>query len=136
MRKRHILGSIIYILAFTLILVTQASCSTPHIITTPIKPLSDDQETTFGNVMVEANARESTSEVKEPVVTQEMSINDGRPILENICAQCHLVQSLLEIKKSRIEWEGVLQQMEIMGVHLSENEKVTLLDYLATSEKH
>jgi hypothetical protein len=135
MRKRHSLGNLFYTSAIILILVLLVSCSALQSPTTQIKAPVDDQEMLREYASVQVDARESAPEVKVTTTTQEMSLIDGRSILENNCAECHLVQSLLQIKKSRTEWEGALQQMELIGIHLNETEKVVLLDYIATIEE-
>lgn len=56
---------------------------------------------------------------------------DGRFLQEQYCSRCHIFQWIEQTHKSRAEWESTLIQMEKMGVNLSENEKIILLDYLA-----
>jgi cytochrome c5 len=135
MRYRRFLPVKIYMLAMFLILGLLVSCSTPHTAATQIESSGGDQETRVEHASVQVDAQEVTIDVKATNPTQEMSINDGQTILENTCAQCHLAQSLLETKKSPAEWEAVLQQMALMGVRLSETEKIVLIEYLATTEE-
>jgi hypothetical protein len=135
MRKRHFLRNLFYALAIILILVPLVSCSALQSTTTQIKVPVNDQKMLREYASVQVDARESAPEVNVTTTTQKMSLIDGRSIIENNCARCHLVQSLLQSKKSRTEWEGALQQMELMGIHLNVTERVVLLDYLATKEE-
>jgi hypothetical protein len=41
----------------------------------------------------------------------------------------------VEINQSRADWERALQQMELLGVHIAEDEEVSLLDYLTGTTK-
>ena len=84
------------------------------------------------NVQVDASA---VDPLKILTVTSQAVLQlDGASLLENHCAQCHVTKSLKLMKKSRLDWEENLKQMAAMGVHLSDIEKETLLDYL-TFEK-
>ena len=60
---------------------------------------------------------------------------DAHLLLENHCSQCHLTQTLEQDKKSRADWETILEKMEQLGVQLDDAEKAILLDYLAASDK-
>ena len=77
------------------------------------------------------DAGASNSPATEPAVSQVTPLQDGQSLLESYCTQCHLAQLLEEVNKSRSDWEKTLAQMESMGVHLDDAEKVILLDYLA-----
>ena len=135
MRQRHFHNTVIFTLALLLITGALVSCSHPRQTTNKTKVPADAQVAAIDHASVQFEARENFPVIIATTTVQEMSINDGHTILENICAQCHLVQSLLQIKKSRPEWEGVLQQMEMMGVHLSNIDKSVLLDYLVATEE-
>ena len=71
----------------------------------------------------------------EPAAPQERPKKDGTALLESHCAKCHLVKWLQQIKKPPGEWEKTLAQMEAMGVHLQDAEKVDLLNYLTDADK-
>jgi hypothetical protein len=135
MRQRLFLITMIFTLVLFLITGVLVSCSRPRQTANETEIPADAQVTVIEHGSVLFEARESVPEVTATDTAQEMSIKDGHTILENICAQCHLVQTLLQIKKSRPEWEGVLQQMEMMGVHLSEIDKSVLLNYLVATEE-
>ena len=57
-------------------------------------------------------------------------LQDGKSLLESRCARCHLVDTLEQMEKSRDEWEGILAQMERIGVQISDREEAVLLDHL------
>ena len=135
MRQRHFLITVIFTLALFLITGALVSCSHSRQTANETEIPANERVTVTEYSSVQFDARESVPEVKATATTQEMSINDGHTILENICAQCHLVQSLLQIKKSSPEWEEILQQMEMMGVHLSEIDKSVLIGYLVSTEQ-
>ena len=67
-------------------------------------------------------------------IIQETPRLEGPTILQSHCAQCHDVQWLEQIQKTRQGWEQMLIRMEGMGVHLSDQEKVVLLNYLAVAD--
>lgn len=71
----------------------------------------------------------------EPAAPQVTPPQGGLLLLEDHCAQCHAVQMLEQSQKSRTEWEITLARMEGIGVHLSDAEKVILLDYLAVADE-
>ncbi len=80
-----------------------------------------------------AGAGEILSATIEPVASSpNMSQADGLLLLENRCSKCHLTDEIKQFKKSRSDWELTLNQMESLGIQLSEDERTMLLDYLAT----
>lgn len=64
------------------------------------------------------------------VATQETSLQDGASLINSHCARCHTVELLKQTTQTHAEWENTLAQMEKMGVTLSDDEKIVLLDYL------
>lgn len=64
------------------------------------------------------------------VVTQETSLQDGASLINNRCARCHTIELIKQTKQMRAEWENTLARMEKMGVTLSDDEKIVLIDYL------
>jgi len=135
MRNKSWQNNLVYTLVFIMILASLASCTTTSATASPIEAQGSDQEALNDQALVQFDVREKAPEVSVTITAQEISIKEGSTILENTCSQCHVVKSLLQIKKSRIGWEEALAQMETMGVHLNETEKITLLDYLATNEE-
>lgn len=64
------------------------------------------------------------------VVTRETPLQDGDSLINSRCARCHNVELLKRTKQTRTEWENTLAQMENMGVNLSADEKIVLIEYL------
>jgi LSD1 subclass zinc finger protein len=69
------------------------------------------------------------------IVTEETSLRDGASLLNSRCARCHTVELIKQTNQTRTEWENTLAQMEKMGVTLSEDEKIVLIDYLTGVDK-
>lgn len=64
------------------------------------------------------------------VANQETSFQDGASLLNSRCARCHTVELIKQTKQTRAEWGNTLAQMEKMGVTLSDDEKIVLIDHL------
>jgi LSD1 subclass zinc finger protein len=64
------------------------------------------------------------------VANQETSLQDGASLLNSRCARCHTVELIKQSKQTRAEWENTLAKMQKMGVTLSDDEKIVLVDYL------
>lgn len=135
MRTRFPLVAMIALSILAATLVLLAACSGTSSSATQISTLSDIQETPATRVDAQIDAGTPISVATEPTVSQMPPIHDGPALLERHCAKCHLVQSLQQIKKARAEWERTLAQMEGMGVHLDDTEKINLLDYLSEADK-
>lgn len=134
MRQRRLITTIVFSIAFLANLVLLTSCGNIPVTDSQSDPRADDQEQLDARAVAQFDASVRLPEGNSTAITQETSTIDGRSILESSCSQCHLVESLLRVKKSRSDWEEALQQMEMMGVHLADTEKVILLDYLAATE--
>jgi hypothetical protein len=135
MRERHLIHIIIFSIAFLAFPGLLASCgsASPTVFRNDARNI--DQEKVDARAVAPFDASVGVPEVKVTAIVQETMRIDGGSILEAHCSQCHLVESLIQINKTPTEWEGVLQQMEMMGVHLAETEKASLLDYLTAAEK-
>jgi hypothetical protein len=59
-------------------------------------------------------------------------LQEGPSLLQTRCTQCHALQKILQVKKTRTEWENALSKMESFNVKISDAEKKVLLDYLTT----
>ena len=85
----------------------------------------------------QAHVDTSTLTALTPEPTAELTLQqDGEALLERECSQCHVINWLLKIKKSRAEWEKTLNHMSGLGVHMDKFEEGILLDYLAYVEPH
>jgi hypothetical protein len=69
------------------------------------------------------------------VAAQETSLQDGASLINSRCARCHTVELLKQTKQTPAEWENALAQMKKMGVTLSDDEKIVLIDYLTGVDK-
>jgi len=85
----------------------------------------DTVETLFDDPGEPISARAESVEIR---VESQL---DGPSLMENRCSECHAIKVLEQYKKSRSDWELTLEKMEGFGVQLPEDERVTLLDYLA-----
>jgi cytochrome c5 len=83
-------------------------------------------------VVVGALDIHSNLDVKDTplVVTQETSLQDGASLINSRCARCHTAELIKQTKQTRAEWENTLAQMEKMGVTLTDDEKIVLIDHL------
>ncbi len=68
-------------------------------------------------------------------VNEETSLQDGASLLNSRCARCHTVELIKQTKHTRAEWGNTLAQMEKMGVTLSDDEKIVLIEYLTAVDK-
>lgn len=97
---------------------------------------SSNTENMHANGITDNESIGGADTVPEPEATiTEMPLQDGQSLLEGHCAACHVVPSLIRLEKSRPEWDMTLAQMKEMGVHLSDEEKDVLLDFLSTPDK-
>jgi hypothetical protein len=135
MRSKYFLVTLIFVTIVAAILVLLAIDPLHSSIDTKLETASDSQAVLVERVEIPVDASELVSATTEPLVSQMPPLQDGPSLLERHCSKCHLVQSLQQIKKSRTEWERTLAQMEGMGVHLDDTEKVNLLNYLTTADK-
>lgn len=135
MRPRFTPVPVILITVFIAIFVLLAACSTSPSAVTQTDAPSAVRSDTVGLAEVQGGAGALISTATDPAASQETPTTDGTALLERHCAKCHLVQWIQQIKKSPGEWEKTLAQMEGMGVHLQDAEKVELLNYLTTANR-
>ncbi|MGB9669168.1 MAG: hypothetical protein ACPL0B_02165 [Anaerolineales bacterium] len=101
--KLTLLANILLLFVLSAFLVScQSSNSTP---TQPINPTSNSQGVS--------------------------SANDGATLLQNRCTVCHNLDRVKNEKNSRTKWEQIVNNMIQKGAQLNDNEKTTLIDYLA-----
>jgi len=80
---------------------------------------------------VKTEVRSPNSSAANPTPSMETPFQDGGSLVQSRCAQCHDLQWLQQVKKTRMEWETTLSRMEWFNVKLGKAEKTVLLDYLA-----
>ena len=134
-RPRYFFAATIFVIIFGIVLVLGAAVYVPYG-NPPQKNLSADMGA--APEKGDLNQVDDVTFVSSPtesIPTQETPLIDGYSLLETHCAQCHTVQKLIQIKKSRSQWEIILKQMEAMGALLSDSERNLLLKYLVTASE-
>jgi len=134
MKPRHLFISIIFVLIVAVLIVMAASGSLLPGTRTSISPTSDVRQLLVEQTEAQVDTSVLPDSSPEPVDTQVESQDDGQVLLQRECSECHAINLLLEIKKSRVEWEKTLTFMNGMGVHMDEAEEGILLDYLSAAE--
>lgn len=129
MRPKYLFITTLTIFVFLAIFVLRTAGSQPRGLAPPTTP-NTDQVALVERVEDQVHASRTIAATPEPVLIQAASQKDGPALLESHCTRCHTIQSFNQIKKSRPEWENALAKMEGLGVHLDENDKIILLDYL------
>jgi len=119
------------VLTLTIILLT--SCKPTQKGAAQEDPSSGSPKTTTGLTLTQVDVDHPVTAATEPAAEQGVAVQDGHALVKLHCAGCHIVIPHDQVKKSRLEWEEVLDRMEGMGVKLSETEKETLLDYLSAA---
>jgi hypothetical protein len=60
------------------------------------------------------------------------SRSEGETLLQERCAaSCHEKSEIVAVGRTRDEWSQKIDQMIVFGAELSDEERETLLDYLA-----
>ena len=76
----------------------------------------------------------SNLSTQAPTSSSETALQEGPLLLQTRCTQCHSLEKVLQVKKTRVEWEETLSKMESFNVKISDSEKKVLLDYLTIVE--
>ena len=101
-------------------------------------PLSKTQSAVQGvqtkHSEVPTEVGSSNLSMQAPTSSPETALEEGQLLLQTRCTQCHPLQKILQVKKTRTEWENALSKMESFNVKISDTEKKVLLDYLTTIE--
>jgi cytochrome c5 len=66
---------------------------------------------------------------------QQPPPNGGAELLEQRCSACHPASRAMNQKKTAEEWETTVKRMMDKGAKLTEEEKQTLVNYLAATYK-
>lgn len=133
MRPSHFLTGIFISSVFVvgIVLIAAYALPTKSIPSTNLKSHSEE-EAVEREVVIQS--RSINEQPNQPAAVQSTPFPDGPSIIENHCERCHIPQLIIQVKKSRSEWEQTLDQMEKMGVSMSEDEKTTLLDFLISGD--
>jgi hypothetical protein len=76
----------------------------------------------------------SNLSTQTPTPSLETALQEGPVLLQTRCIQCHSLEKVLQVKKTRAEWEETLSKMESFNVKISDSEKQVLLDFLTIVE--
>ena len=120
---------------FVAVLVLLAANSIPAS-TIPFSKTKSDLQglpTNFSEVPTEHGSLDLSTQV--PIPSAETALQEGQLLLQTRCAQCHPLQKILQVKRTRIEWEEMLKNMESFNVKINDTEKKVLLDYLTTVDQ-
>jgi len=98
---------------------------------TPANPPTSFEDDLEGNSIDETV--QSTSVTPESAESLVISQEDGLTLLNTHCSKCHVTSKLLQLKKSRADWEMTLAQMETLGVRLTGEERSILLNNLLSA---
>jgi|GEM_PF-515311 len=63
--------------------------------------------------------------------TVQPPAGDGAALLEERCTVCHSLDRVTQVHKTRQEWEQTVTRMAGQGARLNDDEKATLITYLA-----
>lgn len=97
-------------------------------VTAQTKPTSSRQDNSLEQQFIQGEARDISINVTQAVVSQQQL--GAQEIINSKCVPCHVRSSFDQVEKTRVEWEKNLQEMEAMGVQLSQDQKDVLLEYL------
>ena len=101
--------------------------------TIPLSKTTSDlpgAQTKYSEVPTEDGSSNLSTQV--PIPSVETALPEGQLLLQTRCTQCHPLQEILEVKKTRTEWENALLKMESFNVKINDTEKKVLLDYITT----
>jgi len=56
----------------------------------------------------------------------------GKDLVLAKCQSCHEIGFVARERLSRDRWDGVIEEMELRGLKLTQEERAAILDYLAT----
>ena len=130
LQPRYFIVTIMSVAIFAIVILLVAAGYLPlGTVDKTVSPI-DDRDPMLDRVELSVDAGASVPAVTGPAASHAAT-QDGRSLLDSYCTQCHTARSFEGIEKSRSDWENTLAQMEALGVHLEEAEKVILLDYLA-----
>ncbi|HLO30022.1 MAG TPA: hypothetical protein VK249_12845 [Anaerolineales bacterium] len=124
-----------FVSAFVAALVLLAANSIPASTISLSKSASDVQGEQTKRSEIPAEVGSSNLSTQAPIPSSETALQEGPLLLQTRCTQCHSLQKILQVKKTRTEWEETLSKMESFNVKISDMEKKVLLDYLTIVDK-
>jgi competence protein ComEA len=54
----------------------------------------------------------------------------GEPTFTATCSKCHTPERILAVRRTRTDWEGILEKMTKLGAQVTDENYETLMDYL------
>jgi cytochrome c5 len=69
---------------------------------------------------------EGDTDAQEPVADAE------RVLVESKCSGCHTLDRVWAASKDSAQWESTVRRMEANGLQISDDERVTIVAYLAS----
>jgi hypothetical protein len=127
---RMILAFIVPLSVAAVVLLTANSIPPSTIPLSKTKSDLQGVQTKYSEIPTEDVSSNLSTQV--PVPSAEAALQEVPLLLQKRCTQCHPLQKILQVKKTRTEWENALSNMESLNVKISETEKKILLDYLTT----
>ena len=120
--------------AFVAALVLLAANYIPVSTTSLSKTKSDIQgvQTKRSQVSTEVDSSNLSTQVTTPSL--ETALQEAPLLLQTRCTQCHSLETVLQVEKTRVEWKETLSKMESFNVEISDSERKVLLDYLTIVE--
>jgi hypothetical protein len=112
--------------AVVLLAANSISARTTTLTGTP----SDNQEVQTEAAITKTEAVFSNLPTQAPTPFPQTALQEGQLLLQDRCTQCHPLQKVLQVKRTRTEWEKILSEMESFNVKISDPEKEVLLGYL------
>jgi hypothetical protein len=116
--------------AFGLLAKNFILARTTPLIATP----SDIQEMQTKPAITQTEVGSSNLPSQAPTPSPETALQEGQLLLQDRCTQCHPLQEILQVKRTRTEWEETLAKMESSNVKISDTEREVLLDYLTMDQ--
>ncbi len=89
----------------------------------------------FGRPLIAATAAAIVYALATPLALADPPMlpdGPGKAIVERACARCHSLDNVVRVRRTRKQWEAVLDQMISRGATLSDDEFDGVAEYLAT----
>jgi hypothetical protein len=135
MQTRFISTTIFLAIIFAVVFLLLFANSIPASSVVPTNSVSTVQDGPAKRAEIPTEVGELDTNAIRPASPKLETLHDGQSLLESHCIQCHNAQWFKQIDKSRTEWEQALARMDRLGVHMSDGEKVVLIDYLSVNDE-
>ena len=61
---------------------------------------------------------------------QELPEGEGKELFAKKCSQCHSLEDATSNRRTRGQWDGIIQEMTELGAQFTDEEKSTIVGYL------